>query len=142
MLPRAALVTTRIEHLAEKIAEDVANVDAARKRAAKSLAGSAHARMAVTVVRGALVRVAQHLVRLARLLESLFRGMIAGITVRMILERQLAIGTLQLLVAGLARDAQNLVVICSAHCQLYSTVCFGLVTTRTIAGRNSRSRNL
>ena len=57
-------------------------------------------------------RVAQHLVGFARLFELLFRGVIAGIAIRMILQRQLAIGALQFLVAGFPRNAQNLVIIC------------------------------
>jgi hypothetical protein len=55
--------------------------------------------MAVAVVGGALVGVAQHLVGLAGLLELLFGRVVAGVAVRMVLERLLAIGALQLLVA-------------------------------------------
>ena len=126
--------------------------------------------MTIAVVGRALVRIAQHLVGLAGLLELLFRRMIARIAVRMILERQLAIGALQLLVAGIARNAQHLVVICFAHSvfkpvhfsrlarfaliRLHpdlpdplsvtrSFAClFGIGTTRTSAGRNSLSRSL
>jgi hypothetical protein len=71
--------------------------------------------MAVAVVGGALVGVAQHLVGLAGLLELLFGGVVAGVAVRMVLERLLAIGALQLLVAGVARNAQDFVIICFAH---------------------------
>ena len=71
--------------------------------------------MAVAVVGGALIGVAQHLVGLAGLLELLLGRMVAGIAVRMVLQRLLAVGALQFLIAGVARDAQNLVIICFAH---------------------------
>ncbi len=63
---------------------------------------AAQSGMAVAVVSGALVGVAQHLVGLAGLLELLFRRVVARVAVRMVLERLLAIGALQLLVAHLA----------------------------------------
>ena len=74
-----------------------------------------YAGVAKAVVGGALVRVAQHLVGLAGFLELLFRGMVAGIAVRVIFQRLLAIGALQLLVAHIPRNAQNFVVIGFAH---------------------------
>ncbi len=73
--------------------------------------------MPVPVVCGALVGIAQYLVGLARLFEFLFCGVVAGIAIRMILQRHLAIGALQLLVTGFPRYAQYLVVICFAHAQ-------------------------
>ena len=79
---------------------------------------------------------------LAGFLELLFSRMITRITVRVILERQLTIGTLQLLVAGIAAYTQHLIVVSFAHSHRYSTVCFGLDTTRTNAGRSSLSRIL
>ena len=73
--PRCALPP--IENISPKqIAEDVADVHAARKRAsAKTL--PAQPRMAVAIVGRALVRVAQHLVGLAGLLELLLGRMVA-----------------------------------------------------------------
>ena len=66
-------------------------------------AAAAQAGMAVAIIGGALVGIAQDLIGLAGLLELLFRGVIAGVAVRMIFERLLAISALQLLLAGFAQ---------------------------------------
>ena len=71
--------------------------------------------MAIAIVGGALVGVAQHLVGLAGLLEAFFSRMVARIAVRMVPERLLAVGTLQLLLVYVTGYAQNLVIICFAH---------------------------
>ena len=97
--------------------------------------------MSVAVVDGPLVGVVQHLVSLAGLFELFFGRAIAGVAVRMIFKRQPAVGALQLLVTGLAGDAQYFVVVCFAHSWTHSLVCFELDTMRTSAGRSSRSRN-
>src|SRR4029450_7318075 len=52
------------------------------------------------IVGGAALALAQHLVGLPDLLEALLGGLVAWILVRVILERELAIGLLELLVAG------------------------------------------
>ena len=118
-LPRTSLLrSAHVEHLAEQVAEDVAQVDTAAEATEAARAATAHTRVAKSIVGSALVRIAQHLVRLARLFELLFCGVIARIAVRMILQRQLAISALQLLVAGFTRNAQNLVVICFAHSRI------------------------
>ena len=104
-----ALLAAHIEHFAEKVAEEVADVDAtAEGRAAKALTGCG---VAVAVVVGALVGVAENLIRLAGLLETLLGGMIAGVEVRVMLTRHLAVGALQLLVAGAAGDAEYFVIV-------------------------------
>ena len=85
-----------------------------------------------------------HLIGLAGLLEPFLGCVVAGVAVRMVLHRQLAVGALQFLVGGLAGDAQNLVIVCFAHSciRTHSFVCFGLEATRTSAGRKSLSRSL
>ena len=66
---------------------------------------------------GALLRVGEHLVGLLGLLEFLLRGLVIRIAVRMMLHRELAIGLLDLLVAGVFRHTQDLVVIALGHGQ-------------------------
>jgi len=102
--PSAA--TAHIEHLAKQIAEDVSQIALKSLRARKRIPGSPAAlkrRMAVTVVRRALLRIAQHLVRLAARLELLLGLRIVRVPVRMVLHRHLAIAGLQLLVARVPR---------------------------------------
>jgi hypothetical protein len=67
--------------------------------------------MAVTVIGGALLLVAQHRVGFAALLEALFGAVIVGVAVRVILQRQLAIGALDLNVSRRARDAEYFVIV-------------------------------
>ena len=71
--------------------------------------------MPIAVVGGALVGVAQHLVGFAGLLELFLGRVVAGVAVRMVLERLLAIRALQFLVAYIAGYAEKLVIICFAH---------------------------
>ena len=85
----------------------------AERSGAESLA--AHAGMAVAVVGGALLRIAQHLVGLAGLFELFLCAVVAGIPVRMVFQRLLAIGALQLLLAGLPGYAEHFVIISFAH---------------------------
>ena len=98
----------------------------------------ADAGMAETVVEAALLRVGQDRVGLGRLLELLFRLLVAGIAVRVMLERQLAVRALDLLVAGLTVDAQDLVVVTSAHAGPHASP----FATLTIEGRSSRSPSM
>ena len=69
---------------------------------AKPLASRAiaHTGMAEAVVGGAFVGIGKHLVRLACLLEFVFRGRVVRISVRMELHGELAVGALQLLIRG------------------------------------------
>src|SRR5688500_14727819 len=83
----------------------VAEVEVLRARAAL------HALLAVAVVQRALLRIAQHLVRLRHLLEPLLGFLRALVAIRMVLQRELPIGLLDLVGFGTARDAQQLVVI-------------------------------
>ncbi len=67
--------------------------------------------MAEAVVGGALLLIAQHGVSLAALLEALLGLIVAGVAVRVILQRQLAIGALDLAVRRSAGDAEDFVII-------------------------------
>ena len=61
-----------------------------------ALAGAADAGVAEAIVGRALLRVGEHGVRLGRFLELLLGGLVAGIAVRVVLQRQLAVGALDL----------------------------------------------
>ena len=87
-----------------------------------------HARVAEAVVARALVGVAEDGIRLGRFLEPLFGGGVARIAIGMVLERQLPVRALDVLLAGRAADAQDLVVVAFAHA----------LATLTCAGRSSR----
>jgi len=109
--------------IAKKALEDATAAASAAEDFAKNIerivraAVTAHATalgeglVAEAVVRGALVGAAEHLVGLAQLLELVLRRFIAGILVRMVLHRQLAVGLLDLLRGGAAFDAQDVVII-------------------------------
>src|SRR5580658_6330911 len=87
-----------VEHLAEEVAEDVAEIHGAAKGAsAETRAGPAQPCVAIAIISGALVGIAQHLIGLAGLSEPLLGRVVAGVAVGMKFECQLAIGALQLL---------------------------------------------
>jgi hypothetical protein len=67
--------------------------------------------VAVLIVKGPLLRVAKDLVGFAELLEVLLGRFVARVLVRMILDRQATVRFLDLVVLGLARDLQDLVII-------------------------------
>jgi hypothetical protein len=67
--------------------------------------------MAEAVVLGTTLRVTQNLIRLRRLFEALLGSAVARVPIRVILERQPSVGLLELILAGIAADAQNLVVV-------------------------------
>ena len=56
--------------------------------------------MSEAIVRGALLRIAQHAVGFGRFLELLFRLVVAGIAIRVKLQRELAIRRLQRLIVA------------------------------------------
>src|ERR1039458_5766744 len=94
--------------------------------------------VAVFVVEGALLRVAQDLIGLPQLLEFLFGRLVARILVWMIFQRELAVSLLDFLRLGTALDAQHFIAVTFGHgCQAA-----GCLATTTPAGRRSRSRNL
>ena len=67
------------------------------------------------VVRGALARIGQDLVGFLRFLEFLFRRLVVRIAIRMVLHRELAIRLLEVVVGGVAIDAEHRVVITFGH---------------------------
>ncbi len=71
--------------------------------------------MAKAIVARALLGVRQYGICFAALLEALFRLGIVGIAVGMELQRELAIGALDLLIVRRARDAQHFVIV-TFHC--------------------------
>src|SRR5262249_44755308 len=73
--------------------------------------------VAVLVVGGALVRVGEHLVGLLGLLELLFRllRIVTLVAVRVVLHGQLAVGLLDVVLAGVLRNAEDFVVVTLCH---------------------------
>src|SRR3989475_596823 len=72
------------------------------------------ARFTVAVVDGALVGIAQHLVRLGEPLEPLL-GVVALVAIGMVVHRELAIGLLDVGLGSVARHSQNPVVVRRPH---------------------------
>jgi hypothetical protein len=58
--------------------------------------------VAIAIVRGALLRIAQGFVSLAQFLEVFFRGFVARVLVRMMFDGQFAIGLLDLFLVRVA----------------------------------------
>ena len=87
----------------------------------KSAAGPAGAlagvkgRMAELVVSGALLRLTQGLVGLAQFLETFLRGLVTGVFVRMIFDREFAVSLFYVLVAGVLVNAKDFVVVAFGH---------------------------
>src|SRR6185369_3714350 len=104
----SALLTTKTpeeigEHVLE-VAQDVAHVAAAAARAIQP-------RVAIAIIHLALLGIREHAVRLARLLELFFSGLVPRIAVGMVLQGSLAIGFFDFVVRGLSRDAQDHVIV-------------------------------
>src|SRR6202142_2041390 len=102
------------EHLAENIAERIAGAEAAA--AAASEAG-----VAELIVYRALLRVGQHLVGLLGLLELVLGLRVVGVSIRMKLHGQAAIGSLYFRLGRTSRQIEELVVIVLRHCPPKST---------------------
>src|SRR5438128_2553011 len=98
-LGAAALARASPKNLtqAKEVAENIAQVVGIE---ALCSANPAQACVTVSVVGGALVPIRQHGVGLAALFEFIFRVGIVGIAVGMELERQFAIGALDLLIGS------------------------------------------
>src|SRR5271157_278535 len=103
------------EHVAEseEVAEDVLEIVEYRGvESAVTWAGAGgDSGVAEAVIASAFLRISEDRVGLTALLEALFRAGIVGVPVRVVLERELAIGALQLLIGCGAGDTQHLVVI-------------------------------
>src|SRR5256885_7775315 len=85
--------------------------------------------MAVAIVEGTLLWIGQNSVRLGTFLEFLLGGMVPGVLVRVMLDRELPIGALDLNIACGFHHTKDFVVVALAHA----------FATFTIAGLNSRS---
>ena len=96
---------------AEDVAEDVAEVHLLEAALRGAGATGGEGVVAVTVVGGALLGIAQDAVGLAALLEALLGGFVAGIAVGVVLQGKLAVGTLDLDIARGAADAEDFVII-------------------------------
>ena len=125
---------------AEQVREDVAEVAGERARVEAAAAPAAAANGPVP--RSYCLRFSgsdEHVVRLGDLLEALLGLLVARVAVGVVLARELAVGLLDLLVAGVLADAERLVVVGSAG---HRASPFSHATT-TRAGRitNSPSRS-
>src|SRR5690606_13174415 len=97
---------------AEEVTEDVGEVgEDVGVEAARTGALARHPRVAEAVVAGALLGIAEHGVGLGRFLEALLGFGVARVAVGVVLQRQLAVGALDVLLGRSARNAQDLVVI-------------------------------
>ncbi len=107
--PRAARETRAAEEVGEHILKMAQNV--ADARAIEVEAAGAEPRVTVAIVGRALVAIGQHRVGLGRFFELGFRIQIALVAIGVMLEGCLAVGLTNLVVAGLARHGQDLVVV-------------------------------
>src|SRR5882757_2407843 len=141
LYPSIATVAAHVEHLPEEVSEDISHVSGGKSLETGSTR-AADSGVSVTIVGSALLRIREHLVCFARLLELLFRLRIIRVAVGMKLHRQAPVGGLQLLIVAVARDAEKFVVFDFGHfgCWAHASFCCGLFTTRTRAGRSRRSR--
>ena len=94
--------------------------------------------MAIAIVGGALLRIAQDAVGFGGFLEFFFGLLIVGIAIRMVFQRQLAVGALERRRVAIAADAEDFVIIAlgGVHCYCFFTATF------TMAGRSRRPRKL
>ena len=107
-LPRAA---AEAEAAAEDVAEDVPEVAEAAEAAAAEAGVGIKGRKAVLVVARLLVRVGQHLIGLADLLEALLAGLVARMQVGVVFLGELAVRLLDLVVRGALAQAEHLIVV-------------------------------
>ena len=92
----------KAEQIAENIAEigEGGRIEALRSHTLQPL-------VAIAVIGGALLGIAQDAVGLGRFLEPLFGILIVGITIRVVLERQFAVGALQTRVVAVAAHSSR-----------------------------------
>src|SRR6266567_6640080 len=96
---------------AEELAENVVEILKNGAVEACTRSAPAYAGVAKAVVHASLLRVGEHGISLAGFLEFFFGVRIVGVAVRMVLQRQLTIGALDLLVGGPTLHSQYLVVV-------------------------------
>jgi hypothetical protein len=111
--PTAPTTASTSEHVSEteNVAEHIAEVrkDAGIESGVSS--STAQSGMTVTVVCGALLGIGKNRICFGRFLEAIFGLFVSGISVRMVLKRELSIRALHLLVGRRFSDAKNLVII-------------------------------
>ena len=95
---------------AEEVAENLAEV-LDRGIEPRRSSNPAYTGMPKAVIGAAFVGIRQNGISFAALFELLFRVGIVGIAIRVELQRQLAVGTFNLLLAGPANNSEDLVVI-------------------------------
>src|SRR5579863_2911291 len=90
------------EHVAEDVAEHVVGVEARPAAATTTGTGGVgvHARVAELVVRGALLGIGEDLVGFLGFLEVFFRGLVAGVAIRVMLHGEPAVGLLDVGLRG------------------------------------------
>src|SRR5215469_6239197 len=110
---RTAARSTAAEQVTEpeELAENIAEILKYAGVKADARACTTDSCMSETVVQAALFRIRQYRVGFAALLESFFRVRVVGVAVGVVLQCQLAIGALDLQLAGAALDAQDFVII-------------------------------
>ena len=109
--------TARSRGKAEEISENVAEVGENVLGAAEAshAAVALHARVPKAVIAGAFVRIAQYVVSLGGLLESLLSLGVAGVVVRMVFHGHFPVGTLDFVLSGGTADTQNFVIVALHH---------------------------
>src|SRR5436309_15227247 len=122
------------------LAEDFAeNIERIMETATETGAALSKRSVAEAVIGGALIRVHKNIVRFPKLLEFFLSVGVVGIFVRMKLDRELAIGTLDLLFSGVLRDAQHFVIIAFLGGHL-SNLTLALVRDQTARSTRSKSK--
>ena len=112
--PAAAKAAETAEAAAKHTAEDIAQITHIEALAVEPAAAHAalfKGRMTELVVLGALLAVAQHLIRFVDFLEFFFRLFIALVLVGMVFHRHFAVGFFQLRLCCVLVYAQNLIII-------------------------------
>ena len=94
--------------------------------------------VAEAVVSGALLVVFQNLVGLVDRLEAVLGLLVARIAIRVKSESLLAIGLLEVVLAGVARNAQDAIVVLLGHRWLSANNRTGFASTRTAERRHHR----
>ncbi len=107
---RLAARRSTAEHPAEEIAE-IPDVELLEAHAAHVGTAGEAAPVGTTkcVVRLALLRIGEHVVRALHLLEALLRGVVARVAVGVVLARELPVGLLDVVVGRVLRDAEHFV---------------------------------
>ena len=101
---------------AEHLAENIAEIEAARTAETTEAAGIAvYAGLAELIVTAAFFAVGEDFVGLLDGFEFLFRFLIIGIAVGMVFHRQLAVGLFDFVIGGIAGDTEGLIIILIAH---------------------------